>query len=265
MTTETIGEPATSPEEALVNRKLYNLSLSALKPDPEQPRKFFDEAALAELVTSVRKHGILQPVLFRRDEHGQSVVISGERRFRAAEIAGLETIPAVFNENGNSAELSLVENLLRENLTPIEEAEALQRLKDEQGYTSEQVSDVIGKAPSTISEILSLNKLPGEVKEECRASSSFSRRALVEIAKADTPEAMQELFEKYKKMELKRDGVRAERKGTGMDAKWPKRLKRLREDISKLDLSALGAERSNVELELKYLATAIGSKLPVAA
>lgn len=102
--------------------------------------------ALAELKTSIERHGVLQPVLFRKDEQGQYILISGERRFRSSQLAGQETLPCIYNEGGSSAEIALVENLLRENLNPIEEAEALQQLKQEQSYTNEQISAVIGKA-----------------------------------------------------------------------------------------------------------------------
>lgn len=262
MTTEAISMTFLAEGEELVNRKLYNVPLSQLITDPDQPRKFFDEVAMGELKSSIEKHGILQPVIFRRDEQGRLVVVSGERRFRASELAGQESIPALFNEGGNSAEIALVENLLRENLTPIEEAEALQRLKDEQSYNQEQLSSVIGKAVSTISEILSLNKLPEDVKEECRANTSYSRRALVEIAKGDDHETMRGLFAKYKTMELKRDGVRAARQsGSPRLIDWVKTLEGFRKRLNGLDLDQIPGKRTELKKEIDLLVTALRAKL----
>jgi ParB family transcriptional regulator, chromosome partitioning protein len=100
--------------------------MSLLAPDPEQPRKFFDEQALAELQASIASHGVLQPVLVREGGEGMFIIVSGERRYQAAKNAGLETIPAILTD-GEPAEISIIENLLRENLTAIEEAEAIVR------------------------------------------------------------------------------------------------------------------------------------------
>jgi ParB family chromosome partitioning protein len=114
---------------------------------------------MEEMTASVAKHGILQPILFLVDETGNPIIVAGERRVEAAKKAGLTTIPAIFVE-GNHAEIALVENLLRQDLTPIEEAEALDRLIKEQSYTHEQLAGMIGKARNTLTEILSLHRLP---------------------------------------------------------------------------------------------------------
>lgn len=265
MVTE-VMEQTTSflPEgEELANRQLYNVPLDRLISDPNQPRKFFDDEALAELKTSIERHGVLQPVLFRKDEQGQLVLVSGERRFRASQLAGQESIPAIFNGGGNSAEIALVENLLRENLNPIEEAEALQQLKVEQGYTNEQISAVIGKAISTISEILSLNKLPAEVKDVCRQDPKVSRRALVVIAKEDSAEAMKSLFEKYQRMELKSDAVRAERQaGASLAASWKKKVQKFSKQLGGVNFDEFAGDRGSVETVLQELVVLIRSKIP---
>jgi ParB family chromosome partitioning protein len=252
--------------EELVGRKLYDVPLDYLSTDPDQPRKYFDDEAMVELENSIKKHGVLQPLLFRRAEDGQLFIVSGERRYRASQSAGQQTIPAIYNDGKNNAEIALVENLLRENLNPVEEAEALKKLKDDESYTHEELSTVIGKAVSTISEILSLNKLPAEIKDECREDAKYSRRTLVEIAKADTSEAMTALFEKYKKMELKSDGVRAAaREQASPSEAMKKKVESFRKQVDKIDFEKFGDDRGSVESALRYLMEAIRAKLPVAS
>ncbi|GLI36463.1 ParB/RepB/Spo0J family partition protein [Desulforhabdus amnigena] len=104
--------------------RLYTLDLSQLQPDPNQPRKSLDPAALEELAASIAQHGVLEPILFRLDENGGLIIVAGERRVQAARQANLTTIPGILVD-GNHAEIALVENLLRQDLTAIEEAEAL--------------------------------------------------------------------------------------------------------------------------------------------
>jgi ParB family chromosome partitioning protein len=162
--------------------KLYDLNLADVQPDPDQPRKYFDEQALAELKASIEKHGVLQPVLVRQGADGALLLVSGERRYQASKLAGLLTIPAVFTD-GEPAEISIIENLLRENLTAIEEAEAIERLRVQHNYQLSDLTAALGKSDSTISEILSLNKLPDEVKNDCRNDPKTARGILVEIAK----------------------------------------------------------------------------------
>jgi ParB family chromosome partitioning protein len=181
--------------------KLYNLNIADLQPDPEQPRKYFDEQALAELRASIEKHGVLQPVLVRQSADGALLLVSGERRFQASKLAGCPTIPAVFTD-GDPAELSIVENLLRENLTAIEEAEAIEKLRAVHEYTLGDLVLVLGKPASTLSEILSLNKLPDEVKDDCRNEPKAGRSILIQIARQTTPEKMAALYTKYKESGL---------------------------------------------------------------
>ena len=187
--------------------KLYDLNIADLQPDPDQPRKYFDEQALAELKASIEKHGVLQPVLVRQGADGRLLLVSGERRFQASKLAGCLTIPAVFT-TGEPAELSIVENLLRENLTAIEEAEAIERLRVQHDYTLADLGAALGKAESTMSEILSLNRLPAEVKDDCRNDPKTARGILVAIAGQKTPEKMTALYKKYKESGLTRGEIR---------------------------------------------------------
>lgn len=186
--------------------KLYEIPLDEIEPDIHQARKFFDSEKLDRLTESIRAKGVLQPILLQRIEE-KNVVVAGERRLRAAKQAGLRTIPAMF-VLGDVAELSLIENLQREDLNPIEEAEALARLVEERGYKDIDLVPIIGKAKSTISEIKKLNQLPESIKDECRNSGEWSRNVLLEIAKQPTEEAMIRLFQQVKSEGLKGEQLR---------------------------------------------------------
>ena len=176
--------------------RLYSLLIADILPDPNQPRKYMDPLAMEEMTASVTKHGILQPIIFCADEAGNPIVVAGERRVEAAKKAGLTTIPAIFVE-GNHAEIALVENLLRQDLTPVEEAEVLDRLLKEQSYTHEDLAGMIGKARNTLTEILSLNRLPQAVRDECR-SNTTTRKTLIEIARKKQDRSMITAWNQYK-------------------------------------------------------------------
>ena len=185
----------------------YHIGVDLIQPDPEQPRKYFNTEALDDLANSIKAKGVLQPVIIRKNGDGKIILVAGERRFRAAKMAGLEKIPALLTKD-DPLEISIVENLQRENLNPVEEAEALGKMVDQHGYTQEKLAFAIGKAKSTISEMISINRLPEVVKEEVRRAEQYSRRLLVEIAKQETPEAMINLFNQVKEGKLKSDAVR---------------------------------------------------------
>jgi len=241
----------------------YHIDIELVQPDPEQPRKYFDPEALEDLARSIKARGVLQPVLIRKTEDGQIILVAGERRFRASKIAGLDKIPAILTK-GDPLEISIVENLQRENLNPIEEAEALSKMIDHHGYTQEKLAFAIGKGRSTITETLGLVKLPAEIKEECRRADTYPRRLLVEIAKQDTPEAMIALFIKVKAGNLKSDEVRKiARKRTEKIQRTPAaialdRAQALSNHLNKLDLFTIEAsQKQKLFLELENLKTAI--------
>lgn len=256
-----VEEPATDP------RQLYFLSIDEIQSDPEQPRKYFDQEALQELKDSIQKLGILQPVLVRRDEDGKIVLVAGERRLRAARELGLSDVPAIF-PGGNAAEISLVENLVRADLTPIEEAEAMRQLMDRYGYSQEEIGGVLGKAQSTVSEILSLNRLPEEIKEECRKNSRCPRRILVEIAKKTRKRAMVTLYEKYKEYGLTGEEVRKETRKKAEPAQThqavSKMIKSLMTKLTSLDIAALSEEeKANLRGAMLDLQNSIASNLSI--
>lgn len=196
----------TTPQVPSVKGNLYQIPLNCLIPDPDQPRKYFDTQALAELQASIERHGVLQPILVREGNQGTFYIVSGERRFQAAKNASLEVVPAIVTA-GEPAEIAIIENLIRESLTAIEEAEAIEKLRALHNYALNELSIILGKADSTISEILSLNRLPASVKDDCRNDPKAARRVLAVIARQKNLEKMSALYRRYKDSGLTRGEI----------------------------------------------------------
>lgn len=172
------------------------LPINEIIPNKEQPRKTFDEGALQELADSITVHGVLQPLLVRPLLRGGYQLIAGERRWRASRMAGLKEVPVIIRELSDSEamEIAIIENLQREDLNPIEEAEGLQALIDKCDYTQEQVAVSVGKSRPAIANALRLLKLPEEVRQmtkegeisagHARALLAFDNQAIMyEVAK----------------------------------------------------------------------------------
>lgn len=143
------------------------LPLNEIIPNKEQPRKTFDEGALQELSESIKQHGVLQPLLVRPLTTGGYQLVAGERRWRASRMAGLKEVPVVVKEltDTETMEIAIIENLQREDLNPIEEAEGLQALIDKCGFTQEEVATSVGKSRPAIANSLRLLRLPTEVRD----------------------------------------------------------------------------------------------------
>lgn len=146
------------------------LSLSEIEPNKQQPRKDFDENALASLADSIKEHGVIQPLLVRPLAGGTYQIVAGERRWRASRMAGLETIPVIIREmtDQQTMEIALVENLQREDLNSIEEALGYQELMQTFEMTQEQVSDRVGKSRSAVANSLRLLNLPDQIQQEIK-------------------------------------------------------------------------------------------------
>lgn len=147
-------------------REIKELKLNELDPNINQPRKDFDEEKLAELAESIKKHGVVQPIIVRKEGNTYKIV-AGERRWRASRLAGLETIPVIIREyeDHELIEIALIENLQREDLNPVEQARAYSRLIEEHNLTQEKIAEVIGKSRSAIANSLRLNKLDDKIKQ----------------------------------------------------------------------------------------------------
>jgi ParB family chromosome partitioning protein len=166
---------------------INEIPISQISPNPDQPRHSFDENALEELATSIRELGIIQPLTLRSLDNGQYQIISGERRYRAAKMAGLETVPAYVRTADDSevTEMALIENIQREDLNAIEIALAFRKLIDQYHLTQDRLSERIGKNRATIANFLRLLKLPAEVQLGLRdkAVDMGHARALLSIEK----------------------------------------------------------------------------------
>ncbi len=147
-------------------RELQHLPLDLIQRGKYQPRRDMDPQALEELAQSIRNHGVMQPIVVRPVEGGRYEIIAGERRWRASQQAGLESVPALVREVPDEAAIAmaLIENIQREDLNPIEEAVALQRLQQEFQLTQQQVADAVGKSRVSVSNLLRLIALPEEIK-----------------------------------------------------------------------------------------------------
>lgn len=177
------------------------LKISEIEPNRDQPRKDFDESALAELAHSISQHGVLQPLLVRPLIGGGYQIVAGERRYRACRMAGVTEVPVVIRELSDSEtmELALIENLQRENLTPIEEAKGFGVLVDEYGMSQEEVSQVVGRSRSAVANSLRLLNLPKEVSdmvERGEISAGHGRTLLALGSEEEMINAAKQIYEK---------------------------------------------------------------------
>lgn len=162
------GLKALIPETPRARTGLAEIPIDRLRPNPQQPRHNFDRESLEELAASIRVHGVLQPLLVSEEPPNRYQLITGERRWRAARLAGLTTVPAVIRErleDEKQLELALVENLQRRDLTPLEEARAFDHLRSSLGLSQQDIADRVGMDRSTVANALRLLKLPAEVQE----------------------------------------------------------------------------------------------------
>ncbi|MFA6217478.1 MAG: ParB/RepB/Spo0J family partition protein [Candidatus Omnitrophota bacterium] len=172
-------------KESIHEEKIIFLAIDQIKPNPYQPREDFEPQSLEELTQSIKEKGVIQPILVRQRGE-QYELIAGERRFRAASALNLKEIPVIVKnvDDRDSLELSLIENIQRQNLNPVEEARAYHYLIEKYQLTQDEVSDVLGKSRATVANILRLLKLPIEIQDEIKKGRiSFAHgRALLEVA-----------------------------------------------------------------------------------
>jgi len=246
-------------EESYVALQLYPLDIKRLNPNPNQPRKSFDDAELNSLAESIKQYGVLQPILFGQAEDGTRIIVAGERRYRASILAGMDTIPGIFT-TGNATEIALIENLLRVDLTPLEQAESLHRLQLESKCSGKALAAVIGKSVSTTSEILSLNKLTDKIKDQIRDSQEFSRSQLLEVAKGKDDKEKNKLFKALLKDNSSRDQLKAKRT-RAVEATLKTMINGLTAKLKAIDLNSLPSENiSDIKGLLQALAELIGEK-----
>ena len=235
-----------------VDRQSVMVGIELINPNPNQPRQYFDPEALEELSESVKRNGVLAPLIIRKE--GDIIyLVAGERRLKAGLMAGLKEVPAIITTQ-DPAEIALIENLQREDLNPIEEAEGYQRLMESKNYTQNEVAERINKSRVTINEALILTNLPEEIKNKCRQTSTYSKRVLVEVARQDTYDKQISLFSQIESGDLKstnirdavrkkKDGAQKSRAGAVLD-----KVLFLNKSLGKLDPAGIG-EQDKIALE----------------
>jgi ParB family chromosome partitioning protein len=200
-----VAEPApAAPPAAAVPGGAGMVPIEQISPNPYQPRRTFNDASIEELARSVREHGIIQPLVVTRTGDNKYRLIAGERRFRAAQKAGLEVVPVVVKEtmtDSDVLQVALIENIQREDLNPIEEAYAYHQLHEEFGLTQEEISKRVGKERSTVANFLRLLRLPDPVKKLLAAGQLSMGHARAILA-VDSPKKQEQLAERVVKRNL---------------------------------------------------------------
>lgn len=188
------------------------ISLDRLEPNPNQPR--IEIGDLTDLINSIREKGVLEPLLVRPSEvGGRFMIISGERRYRAAREAGLRELPCIEMDVDDRAvaEIALIENLQRKDLTAFEEADGLLVLVERFGYTHEEIARKIGKARSSVTESLTIASLPTDIRELCRRADISSKSLLLQVVRQNDKEAMETFVKRVNEQGLTRDEARKAR------------------------------------------------------
>ena len=183
-------------EEAKTNDQIVEIDLSELRANPYQPRKNFDEEALNELASSIKEHGVFQPIIVKKSIKGYEI-IAGERRFRASKLAGIQTIPAIVKDFSDEEmmQIALLENLQRENLTSIEEAKAYKSIIESMNITQDELAKKVGKSRSHVTNILGLLKLPASVQDMVLYNKLSMGHARV-LSKLNDPKIIEDLAQR---------------------------------------------------------------------
>src|SRR5690606_32867118 len=165
------------------------IPIEQIDPNPNQPRQVMGD--LAELVASIKEQGVIEPIVVRQ-RGSRFQIVAGERRYQAAVRAGLEELPVVIRDVDDVGilEIALVENLQRKDLTPFEEAEALQALCQQAGYTHDRLAQKLGKSRTVITESLSLTQMPDQIRELCRLADISSKSLLLQVVRQSDPQKM---------------------------------------------------------------------------
>lgn len=173
--------------EASDNNRIAEININQIIANSMQPRKSFNEAGIDELAESIKLHGIIQPILVQKHEDGLYQIIAGERRYRAAKQANLSTMPCIVKNTNpkNGLEIALIENIQRQDLDPVEEAEAYQHLISEYNYTQEEVAKIIGKSRSHIANLLRISHLPEDIKLKLKDGSLTIGHAKILVGHPD--------------------------------------------------------------------------------
>ena len=243
--------------------KIYPIALTDLKPDDNQPRKTINDAELEELKKSIQDHDLLCPIIFRVAQDKSLVLVSGERRYRAFQALGRDTIPGMYLNDPKYDEVALVDNVQRVDLNQVDLSEAAKALKERHNYTDKVLGTIIGKSEQTVSEILKLAELPQEIRDDAR-TRNLSRNALLKVARKETPKgqktAYKQLIEALSKDSARKPYIKQDtyKKASTITATAIK-------GIQSIDLDKLGDNKVDVEEQLRQLLAAIQDKLSMTA
>ncbi|MDT7542852.1 MAG: ParB family transcriptional regulator, chromosome partitioning protein [Acidobacteriota bacterium] len=202
-------EELSSHHSTPIGRLLY---IASIDPNPEQPR--VEVGDLTDLASSIREKGVLEPLLVKPSPvKGRWMIIAGERRWRASKIAGLKEVPCIEMDvdEGAVAEIALIENLQRKDLTPWEEADGLAALCEKHGYTHDDVAKKVGKSRTTVTEALAIAALPEVIREQCRRADINAKSMLLEIVRQPDDASMHRLLNEISLHGLSREDLRKER------------------------------------------------------
>jgi ParB family transcriptional regulator, chromosome partitioning protein len=199
--------------------RIVEVELTNLRPNPDQPRTDFNAASIQDLAASIQQHGMIQPIAVMKDpqypdDPARFLIVAGERRYRAWQLLGRETMPAVITA-GDPAEIALIENIQRENLHPLDEARGLANLMQKHGYTQEDVSRVVAKSRPSVNELLRLTTLAQTIQQECR-TFDIPKSTLVALARIETEEEQLALWRRVKHSGMTVRETRAVQKGTSI-------------------------------------------------
>ncbi len=197
-----LGALIPTADTAVSNDDIRLIPVTSIIPNPHQPRTAFNQDQLAELAASITEHGLIQPLVVTQQE-GQYILIAGERRWRAAQLAGLEQLPAIVKEATPQAmlELAIIENIQRADLNALEEAFAYQQLMDDFGLTQEEVAKRVGKGRSTVANLVRLLDLPAKVQQAV-LDGKISGRHARELLRLPTPEMQTNALNQIVKLDL---------------------------------------------------------------
>lgn len=249
----------------VTDARLHQLPLEKLRLNPANPRNQVDHQELEGLAQTIRAHGVLSPVLYQMGEDRIPEIIAGGRRVVAAKMAGCESIPALLIDGKDADEIALIENVSREDLHPVDEAEAMANILKRKKYKQADLAEIVGKAPNTVSELLRIARMPEEVKKRARQCPCISRRLLVEVSKLSEA-AMMEAIDAHAEGKCTGDDVRKKSRPAsskpcgGLVAAVSKFTEQLEE--AKVDVLA-EADRVSLRAVLVELQAAVGSALKI--
>ncbi|MEG0825844.1 MAG: ParB/RepB/Spo0J family partition protein [Bacilli bacterium] len=237
--------------ETVTNEEIIEVNLEELRPNPHQPRKQFKDTALQELSDSIKEHGVFQPIIIKRSIKGYEI-IAGERRVRASKLAGLKTIPAIIRSftDEQMMEIALLENLQRENLNVIEEANAYKKMIEKLNLTQEDLAKKVGKSRSHITNLLGLLRLPKEVQEMLEENKISMGHARV-LSKLEDEEKIKEVALKIANNNLPVREVERLAEGTDFERKIKIERRKRESDRDFKNVENLLSEKLDSKVKIK--------------